>query len=140
MPSRRPAPRRDATKLRKRAGILDDLIYFIDEHRTRRLHPALAQGTRRGDKFDVVRLADDVEDMQIAYGVDTDGNGALNRAGPADAHTTPTRTSRRRRRRRVAAERRRRARRPADTSSSPQAPANPAHDGVRAPTARGSTA
>jgi prepilin-type N-terminal cleavage/methylation domain-containing protein len=58
-------------------GILDDLIYFIDN--TDPLHPALAQGTRRGAAFDVVRLADDVEDMQIAYGVDTDANDALNR-------------------------------------------------------------
>jgi hypothetical protein len=51
----------------RRAGILDDLIFFIDN--TDSLHPALAQGTRRGAKFDVVTLADDVEDMQIAYGV-----------------------------------------------------------------------
>jgi hypothetical protein len=61
----------------RHAGILDDLIYFIDN--TDPLHPALAQGTRRGNSFDVVTLADDVEDMQIAYGVDTDGNSAINR-------------------------------------------------------------
>lgn len=61
----------------RRAGILDDLIYFIDN--TDPLHPALAQGTRRGAQFDVVRLADDVEDMQVAYGVDTDANDAINR-------------------------------------------------------------
>ena len=60
-----------------RAGILDDLIYFIDN--TDPNHPALAQGTRRGAAFDVVTLADDVEDMQIAYGVDTEPNGAINR-------------------------------------------------------------
>ena len=58
-------------------GVMDDLIFFIDN--TDPLHPALAQGTRRGAAFDVVRLADDVEDMQIAYGVDTDGNDAINR-------------------------------------------------------------
>src|SRR5262249_32209104 len=61
----------------ERAGILDDLIYFIDN--TDPNHPALAQGTRRGGAFDVVTLADDVEDMQIAYGVDTEPNGAINR-------------------------------------------------------------
>jgi Type IV Pilus-assembly protein W len=61
----------------RRAGILDDLIFFIDN--TDPNHPALAQGTRRGDQFDVIRLADDVEDMQVAYGVDTDGNNAINR-------------------------------------------------------------
>jgi type II secretory pathway pseudopilin PulG len=52
----------------RRAGILDDLIFFIDNSNS--AHPVLAQGTRRGVKFDVVTLADDVEDMQIAYGVD----------------------------------------------------------------------
>ncbi len=61
----------------RHAGILDDLVYFIDN--TDPLHPALAQGTRRGNAFDVVTLADDVEDMQIAYGVDMDGDSAVNR-------------------------------------------------------------
>lgn len=68
-------------------GVMDDLIYFIDN--TDPLHPALAQGTRRGAAFDVVRLADDVEDMQIAYGVDTDGNDALNRLVATVAGTDP---------------------------------------------------
>jgi prepilin-type N-terminal cleavage/methylation domain-containing protein len=67
-----PAPLRNI----RQAGILDDLIYFIDN--TNELHPALAEGIRRGAKFDVVTLADDVEDMQIAYGVDIDGNNAIN--------------------------------------------------------------
>lgn len=67
------------------AGVLDDLVYFIDN--TDPVHPGLAQGTRRGGQFDVVRLADDVEDMQIAYGVDTDGNGAINRLLPTVAVT-----------------------------------------------------
>lgn len=71
----------------KHVGILDDLIFFIDN--TDPLHPGLAQGTRRGDRFDVVRLADDVEDMQIAYGVDTDGNNAINRLVPTVAGTDP---------------------------------------------------
>ena len=66
-----------AMKNIRHAGILDDLIFFIDD--TNPLHPALAQGTRRGAAFDVIALADDVEDMQIAYGVDVDGDNALNR-------------------------------------------------------------
>jgi len=56
-----------------RGGVLDDVVYFIDN--TDPNHPALAQGTRRGDKFDVVPIAPDVEDMQIAYGVDPNGDG-----------------------------------------------------------------
>jgi hypothetical protein len=52
----------------RHAGILDDLVFFIDNSDPN--HPALAQGTRRGTKFDVITLADDVEDMQVAYGVD----------------------------------------------------------------------
>ncbi len=73
----------------RRAGVLDDLIFFIDN--TDPNHPALAQGTRRGNRFDVVHLADDVEDMQIAYGVDRDNNNAINRnAGfPLDPVTDP---------------------------------------------------
>ncbi len=57
-----------AMKNIRHVGILDDLIFFIDN--TDPNHPALAQGTRRANAFDVVTLADDVEDMQIAYGVD----------------------------------------------------------------------
>ncbi len=64
----------------RHAGILDDLIFFIDNGSDpNHLHPSLAQGTRRGEAFDVVTLADDVEDMQVAYGVDIDGNGEINR-------------------------------------------------------------
>jgi hypothetical protein len=59
----------------RHAGILDDLVFFIDN--TNLLHPSLARGTRRGATFDVVALADDVEDMQIAYGVDRNGNNAI---------------------------------------------------------------
>ena len=59
------------------AGVLDDLLFFIDD--TDPFHPALAQGVRRGPAFDVVALADDVEDMQIAYGVDIDADNAINR-------------------------------------------------------------
>lgn len=61
----------------RHAGILDDLIYFIDN--TDPLHPALAQGTRRGASFSVATLAEDVEDMQIAYGVDTNGDNIVGR-------------------------------------------------------------
>ena len=70
----------------RRAGILDDWIYFIDNSDPN--HPALAQGIRRGSSFDVVTLADDVEDMQIAYGVDTNGNSAINRLLPAAGNDT----------------------------------------------------
>ncbi len=56
-----------------RGGVLDDILYFIDN--TDPLHPALAQATRRGDAFDIVPIADDVEDMQIAYGVDLNSDG-----------------------------------------------------------------
>ena len=75
----------------RRAGILDDLLFFIDNSDP--LHPALAQGIRRGDAFDVVTLADDVEDMQIAYGVDLDRNNAINRksgsAASFDSNVSP---------------------------------------------------
>jgi type II secretory pathway pseudopilin PulG len=54
----------------RRGGVLDVLIYFIDD--TDPTHPSLAQGIRRGNNVEVVRLADDVEDMQVAYGVDVD--------------------------------------------------------------------
>jgi hypothetical protein len=67
----------------RRAGVLDDIVFFIDN--TDPLHPALAQGIRRGERFDVVTIADDVEDMQVAYGVDglygSDGIGQDNAVG-----------------------------------------------------------
>ena len=73
----------------RRAGILDDLIFFIDNSDSD--HPALAQGTRRGTAFDVVTLADDVEDMQIAYGVDVNGNNRIDddEWSPDDPLKTP---------------------------------------------------
>ena len=56
------------------------MIFFIDNGTDAlHAHPSLAQGIRRGNAFDVVTLADDVEDMQISYGVDTDGNSQINR-------------------------------------------------------------
>ena len=77
------SPGRDASVIKelKRAGILDDVVFFIttDPTDTAGIHPFLAQGIRRGNAFDVTRLADDVEDMQVAYGIDTDGNGAVTR-------------------------------------------------------------
>ena len=57
----------------RRAGILDDFVFFITTDPAidpNGLHPFLAQATRRGDAFEVVRLAEDVEDMQVAYGID----------------------------------------------------------------------
>ncbi len=75
-----PAPRIDNVR---RAGILDDIVYFIDN--TDPYHPALAQGIRRANRFDVVTIAEDVEDMQVAYGVDgrygTDAVGTDNVVG-----------------------------------------------------------
>jgi hypothetical protein len=66
----------------KRAGILDDVVYFITTDPTldpQGIHPFLAQGYRRGNAFDVSHLADDVEDMQVAYGIDTNGDSAVTR-------------------------------------------------------------
>jgi len=51
-----------------RAGILDDVLFFVDN--TDPVHPTLARALRRGARFDVVPLAEDVEDLQVAYGVD----------------------------------------------------------------------
>jgi prepilin-type N-terminal cleavage/methylation domain-containing protein len=79
-----PAPLLNAA----RAGILEDLIFFIDNSDPN--HPALAQGTRRGGAFDVVTLADDVEDMQISYGVDRNGDNRVTRI----LATSPTDTDR----------------------------------------------
>ncbi|MFN2386620.1 MAG: PilW family protein, partial [Thermoanaerobaculia bacterium] len=61
----------------RRAGVLDDVVFFIDDSDP--LHPALAQGIRRGAQFDVTVLAEDVEDMQVAYGVDANGDGRVTR-------------------------------------------------------------
>jgi len=66
----------------KRAGILDDVIYFVTTDPATdptAIHPFLAQGIRRGNAFEVTRLADDVEDMQVAYGIDGDGDGSVTR-------------------------------------------------------------
>ena len=73
-----------------RGGILDDVLFFIDDSDPR--HPVLAQALRRGPRFDVVPLVEDVEDLQVAYGVDGlyggDGvapDGVLRRLLPATA-------------------------------------------------------
>jgi prepilin-type N-terminal cleavage/methylation domain-containing protein len=68
-------------------GVMDDLLFFIDNTDTQ--HPALAQGIRRGAAFDVVRIADDVEDMQIAYGVDLNGDNKVSRFGPPSPPDDP---------------------------------------------------
>ena len=58
----------------RRAGILDDVVFFVTTDPTgldpTGIHPFLAQGVRRGNSFEITRLADDVEDMQVAYGID----------------------------------------------------------------------
>jgi prepilin-type N-terminal cleavage/methylation domain-containing protein len=61
----------------RHAGIMEDIVYFVDNRDP--AHPVLAQGARRGAAFDVIPLADDVEDMQIAYGVDTNNNEMVDR-------------------------------------------------------------
>lgn len=66
----------------RRAGVLDDIIFFIGTDPVNDptgLHPFLAQGIRRGDKFQVSRMAEDVEDMQVAYGIDANDDGAVTR-------------------------------------------------------------
>jgi prepilin-type N-terminal cleavage/methylation domain-containing protein len=77
----------------RRGGILDDIVYFIDN--TDANHPALAQAIRRGRQFDVTTIADDVEDMQISYGVDTNGDGAVTRnsGNPPSGRDTDLNTS-----------------------------------------------
>jgi prepilin-type N-terminal cleavage/methylation domain-containing protein len=83
-----------ALKNVRHAGILDDMIFFIDNGTDAlHQHPSLAQGIRRGNAFDVVTLADDVEDMQIAYGVDIDGNGDINRIAAATASDSDSNVS-----------------------------------------------
>ena len=63
-----PAPPDPPFHALRRAGILDDVLFFIDN--TDPVHPTLSRGERRGARFDVVALAEDVEDLQVAYGVD----------------------------------------------------------------------
>lgn len=73
----------------KRAGILDDVLFFVTTDPNadpNGLHPFLAQGVRRGNAFEVTRLADDVEDMQVAYGIDTNGDGSVTRLGSCAAN------------------------------------------------------
>lgn len=72
----------------RRAGILDDILFFIGTDPVNDptgLHPFLAQGIRRGDAFEITRLADDVEDMQVAYGLDLNNDQAVSRLCPPGA-------------------------------------------------------
>lgn len=79
----------------RRAGILDDVVYFVSNGvaNADELHPTLMQGIRRGDRFDVVPLAEDVEDMQIAYGVDVNNDDAVTRTVPTTATDTDLNSS-----------------------------------------------
>jgi hypothetical protein len=82
LPSLSPGKDAEPVKEIKRAGILDDVLFFITTDPNSDptgIHPFLAQGMRRGNAFDVTRLADDVEDMQVAYGIDGDGDGSVGR-------------------------------------------------------------
>ena len=77
----------------RRVGILDDILFFVAmlPVATDPLgqHPYLAQGVRRGDHFEVTPLADDVEDLQIAYGVDTNNDNAITRSTPPNPPFDP---------------------------------------------------
>jgi prepilin-type N-terminal cleavage/methylation domain-containing protein len=77
----------------RRGGILDDIVYFVDD--TDPNHPALVKGIRRGQAFDLTAIADDVEDMQVAYGVDLNQDGAVTRnaANPPAGRDTDSNTS-----------------------------------------------
>ena len=77
----------------RRAGVLDDVIYFVRNDPPLNLHPSLVQGIRRGDKFDITTIADDVEDMQISYGVDLNGDDAVTRPGAPAGRDTDLNTS-----------------------------------------------
>ncbi len=75
----------------RRGGVMDDVLFFVDN--TDVNHPALAQGIRRGSRFDVTTIADDVEDMQISYGVDRNNDGAVTRTAAPAARDTDLNTS-----------------------------------------------
>jgi len=88
------SPGKDASEIKvlKRAGILDDVIFFVTTDPAldpTGVHPFLAQGLRRGNAFEVTRLADDVEDMQVAYGVDGDGNFTVSRLTAGGCAVSP---------------------------------------------------
>jgi type II secretory pathway pseudopilin PulG len=54
-----------------RGGILDDIVYFIDNTRTS--HPALCMGLLKGVNprtFQFFPISEEIEDLQVAYGVD----------------------------------------------------------------------
>ena len=79
----------------RHAGILDDIIFFIavdptDPDPTNAAkHPALWQGTRRSStQFALEKLADDVEDMQVAYGVDSNDDNSVTRDTSGGCATT----------------------------------------------------
>jgi len=82
LPSLTPGATATPITVLKRAGILDDVVFFITTDPTidpTGIHPFLAQGYRRGNAFEVSHLADDVEDMQVAYGIDSNGDSAVTR-------------------------------------------------------------
>ena len=78
--------RRRRSRRARRSGVMDDIIFFIAmlpvAQDPQGQHPYLAQGVRRGDRFEVTPLADDVEDLQIAYGVDSNGDNSVTRTAP----------------------------------------------------------
>ena len=54
-----------------RGGVLDDIVYFIDD--TLVGHPALVMGLLKGVSprtFQILPIAEDIEDLQVAFGID----------------------------------------------------------------------
>jgi len=82
LPSLTPGATATPISVLKRGGIMDDVVFFITTDPAldpQGIHPFLAQGIRRGNAFEVSHLADDVEDMQVAYGIDGNGDNAVTR-------------------------------------------------------------
>jgi type II secretory pathway pseudopilin PulG len=75
-------------------GALDDIVFFVDEGTAAvsgDTHPSLAMATYdpSTDHYDVQALVDEVEDFQIAYGVDgADGSAADGGADPVAVNVT----------------------------------------------------
>lgn len=78
-------------------GAIDEILYFVDEgpanasSSTADTHPALAQAffDPSTGNYDVQPLVDEVEDFQVAYGVDGIGGGAVDRGiSPAAVNLT----------------------------------------------------
>ena len=62
-----------------RAGVMDDYLYFIDAIEP--AHPSLSVARRSPSpgsvRYDVTVIASDIEDMQVAYGIDSNADNAI---------------------------------------------------------------